>query len=264
MRLSSIHVYPVKGARGITHERADVLFGGLRHDRRFMVVNDDGKFITQREHPRLALVTTALDGEALVLGAAGSLVRIPLAPEGHGRRHVRIWHDAVEAIEIHGDATGALSEHLGVKCQLVFMPADVVRPVDPRFANAGDRVGFADGFPILLAATSSLAELNGRLETPIPMDRFRPNLVVDGGDAFEEDRHDHVWVGNLPLRMPKRCSRCQVTTIDQETAQVTNEPLRTLARYRRVANNVYFAQNLIPDREGVVAVGDAVRYEGHS
>ena len=264
MKLSSIHVYPVKGARGIALDRADVLFGGLRHDRRFMVVTDDGMFITQREHPRLALVTTAIEGDALILGAAGSIVRLPVAPEGRGRRHVHVWHDAVEAVEVHGDAAGALSEHLGVKCQLVFMPVDVIRPVDPRFSNAGDRVGFADGFPVLLAASASLDELNGRLEVPISMNRFRPNLVVGGGDAFEEDRHDEAWVGDLRFRMPKRCARCPVTTIDQLTAEVSREPLRTLSRYRRIANNVYFAQNLIPDREGAVTVGDAIRYEGRS
>lgn len=262
MRLSSIHVYPVKGARGIAYDQADVLFGGLRHDRRFMIVKSDGSFLTQRSHPRLALVTTAIEGDALVLGAAGSSTRIPLAPDTHHewRRHVHVWHDAVEAVEVHGDVAAMLSEHLGETCQLVFMPDDVIRPVDPRYANASDRVGFADGFPVLLAATASLAELNGRLEQPVPMDRFRPNLVVEGGAAWDEDRHEHAWVGDLPFRMPKRCSRCQVTTIDQATAEVTNEPLRTLARYRRVGNNVYFAQNLIPDREGVVRVGDDVRY----
>ena len=161
-----------------------------------------------------------------------------------------------------GPAAALLSEHLGERCTLLFMPDDVVRPVDPRYAKADDRVGFADGFPLLLAARASLDELNARLDRPVAMDRFRPNLVVEGGDPFEEDRHDHAKVGALVFRMPKRCARCQVTMVDQQTAVVGKEPLRTLARYRTERNKVYFAQNLIPDGEGTVAVGDEVSYFG--
>jgi len=153
-----------------------------------------------------------------------------------------------------------VSSLLGWHCTLVFMPDSVVRPVDPQYASPEDRVGFADGFPVLLAARASLDDLNARLATPVPMDRFRPNLAVEGGAAFDEERHARAVVGELAFRMPKGCARCQVTTVDQATAQVGVEPLRTLARYRTVANKVYFAQNLIPDAEGSVAVGDDVRY----
>lgn len=263
MFVSSLHVYPIKGARGIALERSDVLRGGLRHDRRFMVVRPDGRFLTQREIPRLALVTTELRGDVLVMGAADSLVEIPLVVEGTHRQHVHVWRDAVEAVPVPGDSAAALSDHLGVACGLVYMPEQVVRPVDPRFSNVGDHVGFADGFPLLLASSASLADLNGRLETPIPMDRFRPNVVVDGGEPFDEDRHDRAQIGAMSFRMPRRCERCVVTTIDQTTAQShPREPLRTLAAYRRVGKNVYFAQNMIPDDEGVIAVGDPVTYAG--
>lgn len=260
MHLAEIHVYPVKSARGIALERSDVLAGGLRHDRRFMFVDAHGKFITQREHPRLALVTTAIDGDALLLGAEASAVRVPLHPERGTHRHVKVWHDAVDAIEVAAEASAMVSSFLGAHCTLVFMQDHVVRPVDPRYALASDRVGFADGFPVLLASRASLAELNGRLEQPVPMNRFRPNLVVEGGAAFDEDRHERAVVGALTFRMPKRCARCTITTVDQVTAEVGAEPLRTLARYRREGNNVYFAQNLVPDAEGLVAVGDVVSY----
>ena len=142
------------------------------------------------------------------------------------------------------------------------MPDDAVRPVESPYGKPGDRVGFADAYPVLLATRASLADLNARLEAPIPMNRFRPNLVIDGGDAFEEERHAGVRVGATYFRMPKRCSRCNVTLVDQATGLAGKEPLRTLATYRTENNKVYFAQNLIPDADGTIAVGDEVGYFG--
>jgi uncharacterized protein len=257
--LSQIHVYPLKGARGIPLDRADVLAGGLRHDRRFMLVGEHGDFLTQREHPRLALVTTALRPSSLVIGAGGAEVEVALAHDGP-RQSVRIFDDDTQAVDVGGEAAALLSSHLGVRCNLVFMPDDVVRAVDPRYAAPGDRVGFADGYPLLLATRASLDDLNARLDEPVPMNRFRPNVVVEGGAPFEEDRHSHVRIGAVGFRMPKRCARCPVTTVDQATAAVGKEPLRTLARYRTESNKVYFAQNLIPDAEGSIAIGDEVHY----
>ncbi len=259
-QLVEIHIYPVKGARGVALQKSDVLAGGLRHDRRFMLIDAHGKFLTQREHARLALVTTAVEGDALVLGASGDTARVALQPEGGTHRRVRIWHDVVDAIEVAGDASALVSAHLGVPCTLVFMPDHVVRRVDPRYAEPADRVGFADGFPVLLAARASLADLNAQLDVAVPMDRFRPNLVVEGGTPFEEEQHARARVGALTFRMPKHCERCVVVTIDQATAERGIEPLRTLARYRQTANKVLFAQNLVPDGEGEIALGDAVTY----
>jgi uncharacterized protein YcbX len=264
-RLAEIHVYPLKGARGIALDRADVLAGGLRHDRRFMLLDAHGEFVTQRKHPRMALVTTALEAAGLAIGVPGAgTFEIELAPGGP-RRTVRVWDDDVEAVELRGAVVDALSDHLGERCSLVYMPEDVVRPVEAPHGAPADRVGFADAYPVLLAARASLAELNARLAEPLPMNRFRPNLVVEGGDAYAEDVHARVRVGPLTFRMPKRCSRCAVTTVDQETAAIGKEPLRTLAKYRSVDNHVYFAQNLIPDglddnRAVSLAVGDEVTY----
>lgn len=260
MRLASLHVYPIKGARAVGLARSDVLASGLRHDRRFMVVDAAGTFVSQRTHPRLALVGAEIRGETLALTTDAGATEIPLAPRDGARRRVRIWDDECEAIVIEGDAPRLLSEHLGAPSSLVYMPDDVVRPVEAPHGRAGDRVGFADAYPVLLASLASLADLNARLDEPVPMTRFRPNLVVAGGDAYDEDRFDAIRVGALTFRMPKRCSRCQVTTVDQATAAVGKEPLRTLARHRTEGNKVYFGQNLIPDSEGVVAVGDRVVY----
>jgi uncharacterized protein YcbX len=264
-RLSAIHVYPLKGARGISLARAEALTGGLRHDRRFLLLDAAGAFLTQRSHPSLALVTTAFaaDGSSLAIGTpSGESVTIPVSPETAGapRRVVRVWDDDVEAVDVRGPVVELLSEHLGLRCTLAFMPDDVVRPVEAPYGESGDRVGFADAYPYLLATTASLAELNARLAEPVPMDRFRPNLVIEGGAPYDEERHGRVRIGALTFRMPKRCSRCQVTTVDQATAVVGKEPLRTLASYRSENNKVYFAQNLVPTDEGHLAVGDEVAY----
>ena len=277
MRLAELHVYPLKGARGVALDRAEVLAGGLRHDRRFMLLDARGEFITQRKHPRMALVTTAFVGKSLAIGVPGSAaaIELPLDPvldsrAGRGgdplpRRTVRIWDDDVEAALVKSPVVEALSDHLGEPCSLVFMPDDTGRPVEAPYGAPGDRVGFADAYPVLLATRASLADLNARLPAPVAMDRFRPNLVIEGGEPYEEEAHPRVRVGSLTFRMPKRCSRCAVTTVDQQTAVVGKEPLRTLATYRTENNYVYFAQNLIPDgldgdRAVVLSVGDEVRY----
>ena len=263
VKLASIHVYPLKGARGISLEGAEARLGGLRHDRRFLLLDGDGGFVTQRSHPKLALVTTALTPSTLTIGAPGSSpVAIPCAPApaDAARRMVRIWDDDVEAVDVRGPVVELLSDFLGARCSLVFMPDDVVRPVEAPYGAPGDRVGFADAYPYLLATLASLAELNGRLEAPLPMNRFRPNLVIEGGAPYDEERHARVRIGALTFRMPKRCSRCQVTTVDQATGDVGKEPLRTLATYRTEDNKVYFAQNLVPDAEGTLAVGAEVEY----
>ncbi len=258
MHVQSLHVYPVKGARGIALERAELLRTGFRHDRRFMVVDEAGVFLSQRGHPRLALVDVAIGDGTLRVGP----ITLALAPESGSRerRRVRVWDDEVDALVVPGDVSTFLSAHLGVRCTLVYMPDDVVRAVDPVYARAGDRVGFADAFPVLVATQASLDDLNARLAAPLPMNRFRPNIVLAGAEPWEEDRHPRVCIGEVTLRMPKRCARCEVTLVDQQTAERGKEPLRTLATFRSEENKVYFAQNAIPDAEGTVRVGDAARF----
>ncbi|MCW5835625.1 MAG: MOSC domain-containing protein [Labilithrix sp.] len=267
VRIASLHVYPLKGARGIALERAEVLATGIRHDRRFMALDEDGAFVTQRAHPSMALVGVAIAGDRLSLSVGGASATVPLAPDGP-RRRVRVWDDEVEAIDVGGEGAELLSQHLGQRCSLVFMPLDVIRPVESPYGRAGDRVGFADAYPVLVAALASLADLNARLEArgeaPVPIDRFRANVVVDGGAPFEEETATSMRLGALSVRTPKRSSRCQVTTVDQVTAATSKEPLRTLARYRAEANKVYFAMNAIPDladdASARVEVGDLVTY----
>ena len=271
MRIASLHVYPVKGARGITLQRAEVLASGLDHDRRFMVLDAAGGFVTQREHPRMALVNVALAPDRMVLGVAGETASVPLLsdPRSLPRRRVRIWDDEIEVCDVGGEGAELFSAHLGERCSLVYMPPDVVRPVEAPYGAPGDRVGFADAYPVLVASLASLADLNARLvaagSRAVPMDRFRPNIVVEGGEPYAEEQTPAARIGSLRLRMPKRCARCQVTTVDQATAETSKEPLRTLASYRTVDRKVMFAMNAIPDlapdASAVISVGDMVDYE---
>lgn len=261
--VSALFVYPVKSCRAIAIERGTLEARGLRHDRRWMIVDDAGQFVTQRTEPRLALLDVAITRDALVLSAPqkSALVVRLMPPDGAARRRVRVWRDEVEAVDCGGDAAGWVSDWLGSHASLVFMPDDVERPVSPKYARAGDLVGFADAFPLLLASASSLVDLNTRIARPVPMDRFRPNIVVSGCPAWVEDTWKHIRIGNVPLRVAKPCSRCVITTTDQRTAERGAEPLRALATFRTQNNEVFFAQNCVHDAHGTVAVGDPVTVE---
>lgn len=261
LTLSSIHVYPVKGAAGISISEAEVDAFGLRFDRRWMWVREDGRFISQRSHRRMALVETGLENGSLVLRApAMEPLHLPLGAldeECSGEEPVVIWNDQVSAVSASPEAHKWISTFLEEPIRMVFIPQNEVRSTDPDYAQ-GYRVGFADGYPFLMVSEASLAELNGRLEAPVPMDRFRPNLVVAGGEAFQEDQWGPVTVGEVPFRGVKLCGRCKVTTVDQRTAEQGVEPLQTLATYRTAGGKVVFGQNLVQLETGMVRVGDAV------
>jgi len=265
--VSALRVYPVKSCKGIVLERSAVDLRGLRSDRRWMIVDERGVFITQRTAPRLALVAVAVDADTLVMQAPQAReLRVPATPApGAPRRRVQVWRDTVDAVDCGPDAARWVSDWLGQPATLVYMPDDVRRPVKPAYALPSDIVGFADGFPLLIASTSSLADLNARIAAaspggarPLAMDRFRPNIVVSECAPWAEDTWKRVVIGNLPVRVAKACERCVVTTTDQETAARSPEPLRTLAKFRRRDNDVLFAQNGVPDGPGWIAVGDAV------
>lgn len=266
MRVSSLHIYPVKAARGITLRETAVLRQGLRHDRRFMVIDANGTFVTQRTHPKMALVDVAIEGDDLHLAAGTSTVDVPLDPvtPTAKRRPLRVWSSDTEGIDVPGDGSRFFSDWLGEPCTLVHMPIDAHRDVEEPYSQRGDRVGFADAYPILIASLASLADLNARLDAPVGIERFRPNIVVEGGAAFAEDLAKSAHIGALSMRTPKPCARCVVVTIDQRTGTGGKEPLRTLARYRNVDGKVLFAMNAIPDlldhETRKIAVGDEITY----
>jgi len=264
--VSGINVYPVKGMKGIALERALCTDRGIEHDRRWMVVDGEGHFLSQREHPRMATVWTDLDRDFLSLSAADAgEVRVPLEPPPAPPMKVRVWRSTVEALPASREADFWLSEYLGMPCRLVYMPDDSERYSNPQYAGEGKRVGFADGYAYLLIGEGSLQDLNARLaekEHPaLPMNRFRPNLVVAGSPPYAEDGWKEVRIGGAVFRAVKPCGRCQVTTTDQSSGEVRGpEPLATLAEYRESGEfGLMFGMNLVSEVAGKVRVGDPLQ-----
>ena len=255
----SLHVYPVKSCRGIDVKAAEVVATGFCHDREWMVVDVAGTFLSQRSHPGLATVATAIDEASLVLSAPGIPdLAVPLDTSVGKPVAATVWGDTCEALDAGSAAADWFSTLLRGPCRLVRQPTASVRPVDPDFAGADDRVAFADAFPFLLVNQASVDELNRRLEQPVGADRFRANIVIAGAHAHDEDRWRSIAAGDVVFDVVKPCARCIVVTTDQATGDRSPEPLRTLASYRTVAGKVLFGQNLIHRGRGTVRRGDEV------
>ena len=257
--ISAIYIYPVKSCRGISVTSACLDTWGLKYDRNWMLVDADGRFLTQRQFPSLALVETALEPEFLRLRAPGMPeLRLPLSSQQGEAVDVVVWRDRCRAIDQGDDAAEWFSTHLGKACRLVKIGERYSRPVDPNYTDQAAQVSFADGFPLLVISEASLAELNTRLAEPLPMDRFRPNLVVSGCEPFAEDGWHSVQIGEATFHGVKLCQRCIITTIDQMTGLGGQEPLITLGTYRRVKGGVVFGQNLVHAGPGKVCLGNSV------
>ena len=251
--LSQLHIYPIKSAAGISLEEMDVVTRGPQHDRRWMVVDETGMLVTQRTVPALAKVKVALE-DGLQLTAPGmAALELPLEVEGE-RLEVHVWSDPVPAVVLE-EATDWFSTFLGGSYRLVYMPDETQRPMNE---HPDTLLNFADGSPFHLVSEASLADLNGRLDAPVPVNRFRPNLVVSGCDAFAEDRWKAFRIGPVTFRSTGPCVRCALVTVDQATGAAGKEPLKTLARYRKVGNEVWFGGNYLHHGEGTLRLGDEV------
>jgi uncharacterized protein len=270
-RLQSIHVHPVKAFRGFDSREAVVEPWGLAGDRRWMLIDDGGKVVTQRQQPRLALAAAELlPGGGLRLSAPGMTpLEVPVPPPA-GTLPAELFRDKVEVVLADNAAHAWCSAFLGADVRLVHMhdPA-TCRPVDPQYALPGETVTFADGYPLLLTTVASLAALNSLIargdhpdEGPLPMNRFRPNMVVSGSAAWAEDGWSRLAIGEVAFRVAKVSGRCLVTTIDQGTAERGREPLLTLAGHRRIDGSLVFGQNLVPTTRGTIRVGDPVTILG--
>ena len=252
MRVAELAVYPVKSCRGLSLAKADVEPWGLAGDRRWMFVDEDGVFVSQREESRLAVVVPTPTSSGLSISWGER--RYDIATPGSDAPHitVQVWRSRLEA-RVAADFPGGL--------RLVYMHDPTLRQVSLDYGRPEDRVSFADGYPVLLIGAASLEELNGRLAVKLPMNRFRPNIVVEGSAPYAEDDWRRVRIGEVAFRVVKPCARCMVTTVEQATGtrgDERTEPLRTLATYRKSLLGVLFGQNLVPDGTGTVRVGDEV------
>ena len=264
VQLAGLFVYPIKACAGIALQESDVVERGLAFDRRYVLVDESGKFITQREAPRLCLVQTAFDAERLLVSSAGRpTLELPkeVAPQSAlAIRPYRVWDDVGRALEL-AEGSRWFSEFLNANVSLLYMPDSERRAVNPKRARPGDVVSFADAYPLLLISEASLADLNQRLPAGTPaleMRRFRPNLVIFGCAPYAEDHFQSFRIGGLALRGVKRCERCAVTMVNPDTAEIGKEPLRTLSHYRKDGEQVWFGMNLIHEGSGTLRVGDAV------
>ncbi|MFI8257408.1 MOSC domain-containing protein [Streptomyces filamentosus] len=266
--IRSVHVHPVKSLRALSLTEAEVQPWGLAHDRRWAVVDAKGTVMTQRRHPRMALVSAEpLPDGGLRLTAPGREPLTVPVPVPAATLTMDIFDQAVETVPAGAAAAAWFSAWLEDDARLVHLDApEHRRPIDPAYALPGETVSLADGYPLLIAASASLDALNALIaegdhahEGPLPMSRFRPNLVVDGTAPWAEDGWTRLSVGEVTFRVAKPCGRCVVTTTDQATAERGKEPLRTLGRHRRLNGKLVFGQNLVPEHTGTVRVGDPVK-----
>jgi len=287
MQISELNIYPVKSLKGIALTDAVVEKRGLRYDRRWMLTDPDGMFFTQRDVPKMAAVTVAVDWNGLTVSADGvGSIHVPQEPDQGTRQQVTVWQSDVDGLVYNGPVSEWFSDVLSKKCQLVLMPDTSERHVSERFDTGDDIVSFADGYPLLLIGEGSLDELNERImnrkeetvdedvRVPYPMNRFRPNLVVKGSEPFAEDTWARIKVGEAIFRVAKPCARCVMTTVDQTRGEFDGkDPLKTMATFRMAKdafpttyesfdqkpNAVLFGENLIPENPGaIVRLGDPV------
>jgi uncharacterized protein YcbX len=259
LTLSEILIYPVKSLAGIAVNHWPVTKTGLLYDRKWMLIDTDDAFLSQRKLPKMALIKTTLTESHLILSAPGcDDLRIPLEPPVNQLAYATVWESTDVASLVSFEADDWLSRFLETKCRLVFQPDNRVRPVDPNYGHSTDQVAFSDGFPFLIVSENSLKALNKSMSFPLTMARFRPNLVIAGCDSYAEDTWREIRIGEIDFRLPKPCSRCSVPAVDPDTAEVNKEPLTALNNTRKWHNKVYFGQNALHNQTGVLSVGDLV------
>ena len=262
LQISNLFIYPIKSLGGIALKNVKLTDRGLEHDRRWMLVDENNQFLTQRTFPRMALLKTAIKEDKLIVfekvQGEDSLI-LEIEPSFGEILKVDVWDDNCEAIHISTIADVWFSHKLNRNVKMVYMPDSSRRQVDKAYALQDDITSFSDGYPVLLIGQSSLDDLNSRLDEPVPMNRFRPNIVFSGGTPYQEDEMKHFKVNDLEFFGVKPCGRCVITTINQDTAIAGKEPLSTLSMYRTVSNKVNFGQNILHTGVGRIHVGDEIR-----
>ena len=261
LKISNLFIYPIKSLGGIELQNADLTDRGLANDRRWMLVDEHNQFLTQRSFPGMTLLKTAFRENKLIVYEKDNekdALTLDLEPVNGGKLQVDIWEDICEAQQVSTSADVWFSDKLRRKVKLVYMPDASRRKVDEKYALQNDITSFSDGYPVLLIGQSSLDDLNSRLDQPVPMNRFRPNIVFTGGLPYQEDEMQHFKINGHDFYGVKPCGRCVMTTINQDTGVAGPEPLRTLSMYRTENNKVNFGQNILHTGIGRIKVGDEI------
>lgn len=260
LKISELYIYPIKSLGGISLQKAEVTDRGFKYDRRWVLIDNNNRFLSQREVANMALLKVGLGDNGLTVTNttnADSLF-IPFTLAKNEFLEVTIWDDACSAQLVSDEADDWFTQVLGLNCRLVYMPDDSHRPTDPRYAD-NNITSLSDGYPFMMIGQASLDELNSYLEEVLPMNRFRPNIVFTGGLPFQEDIMDEFTINNIHFNGVKLCARCNITTINQDDASKGKEPLKTLAGYRSKNKKIYFGQNVVHAGVGVVTVGDKLK-----
>jgi hypothetical protein len=261
LQLSEIWIYPIKSLGGIRLKAAKVLEKGLEFDRRWMLIDECGKFITQRVHPEMSLFTLTMDDHFLTVTFKHNSISIPKQQhKPNAPIAAVVWDDTVLTYEVDSLISDWFSFKLGKICKLVVFPEEHTRSVDLTYSVNNENVSLADGFPFLIIGQASMDDLNNRLSTPIKINRFRPNLVFTKGVPYEEDQWKYFKIGNNRFVGVKPCARCVLTTVNQETGEKGTEPLTTLANYRKKDNKIYFGQNVLAIDFNQIYEGDEITF----
>lgn len=261
IKIQDIYIYPVKSLGGIRLEQAVLEQRGLQHDRRWMLVDENNRFLSQREMAQLTLFTLSQRNSGFTIHARFGKeeeLDLPFQIQQGETIQVTVWDDVCPAIEY---AAGSIwfTKQIKQKCKLVYMPENTNRFVDKEYAHKNEIVSFSDGYPLLLIGQESLDDLNKRLQHPIGMERFRPNLVTSGSKAFAEDEWKQIKINILEIEIAKPCARCVIPSINPVTAQIEKEPNASLSKFRMRDNKIYFGQNLLHKNSGLISCGDEVK-----
>ncbi len=260
LTVSGLYIYPVKSLGGFSLPAAKLTDRGFKYDRRWMLIDENNRFLSQREVSVMAFLNATIREEHLLVTdkRTGEFIMVPYEPQTAETIMVSVWDDTCPAQRVSDEADAWFSQHLGISCRLVYMPDATQRTVDANYAHNKEITSFSDGYPLLIIGQASLDDLNSRLTSPLPMNRFRPNIVFTGGLPFQEDDMKQFNIGDIQFSGVKPCARCVITTIDQETAIKAKEPLKTLSTYRAKDHKIYFGQNLLFNGSGTISVGDII------
>lgn len=260
--VSAIYVYPIKSLGGISLTESLIEERGLQYDRKWVLADNNGIFITQRKYPRLSLLQVRISDDVITVFQKKNPkqnISFGINQQIGEQIDVTVWDDLTKGVEVDTAVSKWFSQYMEMEVKLLRMPEQERRNVDPRYANNGEIVSFADGYPCLLIGQSSLDELNTKLEKPVLMDRFRPNIVFTGGEPHVEDGLKDFKIDEISFSAVKPCARCVLVTVDQQHGTKSPEPLKTLSKYRTLNNKIMFGQNLIHTGKGMIKIGAEIK-----